>query len=123
MYDVLMMIRPGTMFSRDEMLSVVTDVARSGTGAVRVVGDSIRIELGSAFLQVDFDHAPHVLEESREIAETLGIDCAASVARFVMFGDDPGMDLFNEHVLICERLEETGRFVLFDSAQETLFGQ
>lgn len=123
MYDLLIMLKPGAKFSRDEMLSVAYSVAQSGTGTVGIWGDAIRIEDGAAYLQLEFSNEPHVAEESQEIAESFGIGCAGCTSRYEMSGNDPELDLMNDQILLCERLEETGRFILFDPAAGTLFGE
>jgi hypothetical protein len=114
MYEVLAMIKQGSEFTADEMAGLLRDVGASANRKVTRSGTSFRIGAGDSEIHMNFSDAPHVLVESKEIAEQFGIPCESCVARYEMAGDDPEMELFNDYLLINERLEETGRFVLFD---------
>ena len=73
-------------------------------------------------LTIEFNDAPHVVEESQEIAEAFGIPCGQCDARFEMSGDDPDMELFNDYLLVNERLDAAGCFFVFDPTEGKLFG-
>ena len=72
-------------------------------------------------LQIDHNNAPDVIEESQEIADDFDIACAACAVRFEISGDDPDMKLFNDYLLVVEKLEATGSFYIFDQSEEELF--
>ncbi|MCY2995927.1 MAG: hypothetical protein NTY19_49965, partial [Planctomycetota bacterium] len=75
-----------------------------------------------SYLRVDYNDEPHVIEESKEIAVDCGIPCGQCAARYEMSGDDPEMELFNDYLLVSERLDATGQFLLFDQVEGKLFG-
>ena len=114
MYETLIMLKPGGQFSLEDMLHVVRDVASSGDACVERTGDGILLEEGTAMLGISFSDAPHVADESGEIASQFHVPCQGCAARFEMSGDDPDLDLFNDYLIINERLQETGLFVIFD---------
>ena len=122
MYDTLIMLKPDATFSPDEMAMVLRNVAQSGGRTVECRGTSVIRKSGGAYLQVDFSNGPHVIEESKEIAVAYGIPCDHCAARFEMNGDDPDMDLFNDYLLVNERLEATGNFFIFDPIEGKLLG-
>jgi hypothetical protein len=55
-----------------------------------------------------------VVNESNEIAERFGVPSQGCRTRFEMSGNDPDMTLFNDYLLINERLQAMGNFVIFD---------
>jgi hypothetical protein len=77
-------------------------------------------------LRVYSEFEPHVLLESREIAELYGAGRSdqseiASCANRVTIDsdDDPGMDHYNDYVFVLEVLEQLGAIALFDPVAET----
>lgn len=121
MYDILAMIKPNAAFSLDEMANVLQQVCKSGDGNLAQDDTTFTISANEAELHVGFSDEPHVLEESNEIAAEFDIPCSGCAARYEMSGDDPDMELFNDFLLINERLEESGCFVLFDPVEGKLF--
>lgn len=72
-------------------------------------------------LRVYWEDQPHVVIESREIAERFVTDdtdraiVAACRSRITTAGDpDPGMDHFNDYVYVLEILEEISDAFIFD---------
>lgn len=114
MYDTLIMLRPEAAFTLDALHTLVRDVVREGTATVERVEDCLRVRTAEGSLSIVWNAAPHVLEESNELGEEFGVPTGGCRARFEMSGDDPGMELFNDYLLINERLQATGKFVLFD---------
>ena len=101
----------------DDLHQIVSDVAASrGYVVERDVGH-IRLVAGAASLVIGWSTAPHVVDESNEIAEQFAIPCAGCHTRLEMSGDDPDMELFNDYLLINERLQETGQAVIFDTQE------
>ena len=117
MYETLIMLKPETRFSVDELERVVRDVAAGGTGAVERNGSSIILKTPASYLQIDYSEAPSVLEESEEISRRFGLECRRCRSRFEMHGEDVDMQLFNDYVLINERLGSTHKFFIFSQAE------
>src|SRR5262245_24061317 len=117
MYDTLIMLKPDASFTVDELHAIVGDVMKTGAAAVEREGSLVNVTAGSGSLDIAWHNEAHVVEESNEIAERFGVPSQGCRARFEMAGDDPEMELFNNYLLINERLQETGKFVIFD-AQE-----
>jgi hypothetical protein len=117
MYDTLIMLKPDASFSVDEVHALVVDVMNSEAAAVEREGSRVRVTTGSGSLDIVWDDAGHVVEESNEIAERFGVPSQGCRARLEMAGDDPDMELFNDYLLINERLQATGKFVIFDTQE------
>lgn len=117
MYDTLIMLKSGASFTVEELHAVVLSVMQSKPKAVERNGSHIRIATGSGSLNISWNNAAHVVEESNEIAERFGAPSQGLCARFEMTGDDPDMELFNDYLLINERLQETGKFIIFDTQE------
>jgi hypothetical protein len=117
MYETLIMLKPGAAFTVDELHTVVVEVLRSGRGVVERKGSRVRVTAGSGSLDIAWHDAAHVVEESNEIAERFGVASQGCRGRFEMEGNDPDMELFNEYLLINERLQKTGKFVIFDTQE------
>lgn len=122
MYESLIMLKRNTTFFLDDLEIMVREVAASSAGTIERRNTSIILKSADAFLQIDFNNAPHVIEESKEIAKNCNIACAECVSRFEMYGDDLEMELFNDYLLINERLNDTGKFFIFDQIEGKLFG-
>jgi hypothetical protein len=116
-YETLIMLKPGSTFSVDDLERIALDIAASDGAAVERKHSRVRITAGSAILDIAWDAAPHVAEESNEIAERYAIPCEGCRGRFEMEGDDPEMELFNSYLMINERLQAIGCFVIFDSQE------
>jgi hypothetical protein len=117
MYDTLIMLKPDASFTVDELHALVVDVMNSKAAAVEREGNHVRVTTGSGSLDIVWHNAGHVVEESNEIAERFGVPSQGCRARFEMAGDDPDMELFNDYLLINERLQDTGKFVIFDTQE------
>lgn len=114
MYDTLIMIKPGATFTVDEMLDVVQSVSATGAGSVELNGSTIRLTSGAGILEIAPNSSSYVVEESNDIAERFKIPCRDCTSRYEMSGDDAEMELFNDYLIINERLQERGKFVIFD---------
>jgi hypothetical protein len=84
-------------------------------------GDSLTVTIDEFRFFIGFSCAPHVLLESREIAERFAVqhparDAIAAVAcRFELnSGNDPNMDHFNDMVFICQAVESLGPVYIFN---------
>jgi hypothetical protein len=122
MYEALAYLKPGPAFSLDELERVVRDVARSGEAEVSRSGRTVRLELGGAVMEITENCEPEDLAVCRGIAERYSVPCDGCTACFAFFAEDPEMELFNDYLLVLERLHRTGRFVVFDYTQgEQLF--
>lgn len=120
MYDTLIMLKPGSSFTVDDLHDLVVTAVAGGSECVERQADLIRVTAGSGWLKIGWNDAPHVLEESNEIAEQLSVPCRGCVIRFEMSGDDPEMDLFNVYLIINKNLQSTGCFVIFDAQEGKL---
>lgn len=117
MYNTLIMLKPGASFTVDELHALVVDVMKSGEAVVEREGSHVRVTAASGSLDIAWHNAAHVVEESDEIAERFGVPSHGCKSRFEMAGDDPDMELFNDYLLINERLQASGKFVIFDTQE------
>ena len=120
MYDTLIMLKPDAAFTVDELHALVVDVVKSGEAAVERKGSHVRVAARSGWLDIAWHNSGYVLEESNEIAERFSVPSQGCRARFEMAGDDPDMELFNDYLVINERLQATGKFVIFDTQERKL---
>ncbi|WP_425616729.1 hypothetical protein NA78x_000383 [Anatilimnocola sp. NA78] len=124
MYDTLIMLKPGATFATDDLHRIVSDVAKSGQAKVERSGGQIRLVADGGFIEIGSNDAPHVLQESDEIAKRFSIPCQGCSKRFEMTSEDPEMDLFNDYLMINEQLQSTGLFTIFDTQEcKFLFGE
>ena len=117
MYDTLVMLKPGSTFTVEEMLEVVQKVAAGGVGSVTRTGSTIRLETAAGYFELTLNTSDYVIEESNEIAQQFGIACRDCASRFEMTGQDSDMELFNDYLIINERLQALGKFVIFDTQE------
>ena len=122
MYETLIMLKDGESFSPHDMHELVKDVCGSGQGSFEAAGTSCFIRANDSYIRIHHSAEPHVAEESKEIAEYANMGCADCTSRFEMKGDDMDMLLFNDYLLILERITATDKFFIFDSAQGREFG-
>lgn len=120
MYDTLIMLKPEASFTVDQLYALVMEVVASGEAIVERDVEAIRITTDSATLNIDWNDDAHVIEESHEIAAEFGVPSQGCPARFEMAGDDPDMDFFNDYLIINEKLQATGKFVIFDTQEGRL---
>jgi len=69
---------------------------------------------GEACLEIRENSDSYVPEECHEIADQLSLPCREFRTRYEIAGKDPDMELFNDYLLLAERLQKTGQFVVFD---------
>ena len=120
MYDTLIMLKPNATLRIDDLHRLVCDVAAARGSQVECDSTCVRVVAGSASLVIAWSDAPQVIEESNDIAKQFAIPCTGCHTRLEMNGDDPDMELFNDYLLINERLQETGQVVIFDPQECTL---
>lgn len=72
MYNTLIILKPGTVFSVDEMLAVVQSVAATGRGKVQRLGSTIQLSISDSHIEIGPNNSGDVLVESAEIAEEFG---------------------------------------------------
>lgn len=101
MYEVLAMLKPDAKFTVDQMAAIVEDVCSSAERQVDRDGDAFSILAGDSQFHISFSDAPHIIEESHEIAEHFGIPCSGCSRRYEMAGHDPDM--------LFRALRSTGR--------------
>ena len=114
MYDTLILLKPGAAFSVDEMLEVVQSMAATGGGSVTRKGSAVRLTTPAGHIEITLNSSSYVVEESNDIAERFDIPCRDCTTRYEMSGEDTDMELFNDYLIINERLQKLGRFVIFD---------
>lgn len=119
MYDTLARLKPGESFTVEDLHRLVVEVTRATSAAVERTNQLVSVTLKGGRLDIGWSNAAHVLEESNEIAEQFGAASRGCKGRFEMAGNDPAMELFNSYLLINERLQKTGKFVIFDTQECT----
>jgi hypothetical protein len=117
MYSTLIMLKPRFSFTPDDLHRLVQDVAASSQRTVDRSGNRLRLSGRSGSIDITFNGASYVIRESDEIAVRFGVPSNGCESRFEMAGDDPEMELFNDYLLINERLQEMGGFVIFDTQE------
>ena len=117
MYETLIMLKQGEEFSPQEMHELVKDVCDTGEASFGAVDSSCVIRDDESYIQIDYAASPDVATESKEIAEFANMDCAECTVRFEMNGQDIDMLLFNDYLLVLEKISATNKFYIFDSAQ------
>jgi len=120
MYQTIAMLKPGCAFSVTDMHALVKEVASSGSGSLSQSGTTSKLSSSANYLTIGFSDAPHVAVESKELADTYGLPCGQSTKRIEICGNDPDMDLFNDYLIIAEKLHGTGKFVVYDLAEGKL---
>ena len=127
-YDTLAMIRPGApaRYNLDWIEQLAREVAEgSGTTVTRKPvfprGHRICLSQDGVELSIYYSDEPHIALESKEIAAEYGAPCQGSKARFKLLGSDLDLVLMNDHQRICERLHNTGDFILFSGQAGLLF--
>lgn len=115
MYDTLIMLKPNARFRLDDLQALVSDVATAGGRVIELDADCVRLVADTATIVIHWSAASHVIQESNDIAKRFAIPCAGCHIRLEMSGDDPDMELFDDYMLINERLHETGQVVIFDT--------
>jgi hypothetical protein len=91
----------------------------------------LRFKIQDYTFDIHYVAAPHVREESGEMAKYYkGDDQAAKLeiqncpARFEMSGDDdPNLDYFNDSIMIQEAMEALGIILIFDPFRGTFTNQ
>ena len=125
MYETLLILKKDQTFSLEDMDKVVAEAASFGVAKYSREGHSFNLSVDGGFLNIGFSDHSDVLLESNEMAEIRGIDCAGATQRFEISGQaqdfDAHMDLFNEYLNICQTLNATGKFVIYDSQEGKLF--
>lgn len=124
MYETVIMVKAGRVFTYEEIDAIVHEVSGSDKRRLEVTSGSWIIHTGSnylPYLRIDHHVAPHIKEESQELARNFGLDCAHCVDRYEMEGNDPDTALFNDFLLITEKLHQTGKLIVFDAAQGELY--
>ncbi len=117
MYDTLIMLKPDASFTPDGLYELVAGVVTSNEAQLSREGKGVRIAIGDSWIEIAWNPSGYVRVESDEIADRFSIPCRGCHRRFEMTGDDPTMDLFNDYLLINERLQATNDFVIFDSQE------
>jgi hypothetical protein len=123
MYEMLMMLKPGEAFSVESMEALVRAVCHNDEVGVFRRDDTITVKDDDAQIIISFSDGDWVAEEARELADHFGVPSAGCIERYEMSGNDPEMVLFNVFLLINERLDSTGLFILFDCFSGDLFGK
>ena len=122
MYETLIVIDPEDDLSPDRVgaaLAALYSKSAAETPAISGSGTSLTLRWPDFVLEIHHSALPHVLEESREIAELAPAShrsrIAACRARLEIGGsDDPGMEFFNDFCHVVGALEELGTVYTFD---------
>ena len=119
-YETFAMLKPTAKFSLDELERIVRSVAESGGAEVSRSGRKLRMSIGEAVLEIGENSDYYVAEECNEIADQLSIPRENFPTRYEFAAEDPELELFNDYLLVAERLQKTGKFVIFDCTQGKL---
>ncbi len=122
MYETLIMLKPDQQFSMTEMEQLVQDVCSNGQAQVSLSGETLHVEDSGAVLMISFSDGDWVAEEAQELAQRKNLPTQGVTVRYEMNGRDEDMQLYNDYLLINERLDATGKFIIFDQFTGQLFG-
>lgn len=122
MYETLILIKAPCKFDLNEMNDLIAEVVMGTDSAIERGERSLTIRRGNAYIKIVLHDAPSVIEESKEISQYYGLDCAECMERFEMSGDDPDMEMFNDYLLVNKRLQKTGKVIIFDPGSGKEFG-
>ena len=124
MYETLILVDADSLITGDAIENALAAVYSQSKGAGAVVkrnGSSFKVAWPEFFLELGLSTAPHVLEESQEIAlefakgrpeqDKIG-RCHTRVE--LAGADDPGMDYFNDYCYVVEAIEKLGTVYTFD---------
>lgn len=117
MYETLIMLKEGEEYSPQQMHELVKGICGSGEAVFEVIDTSCVMRDGESFIRIDYSSAPDVAIESKEIAAYAGMDCSECKIRYEMNGQDMEMLLFNDYLLVLDKISATNKFLIFDSAQ------
>ena len=120
MYETFAMLKSDRAFSLDELEGMAREVADSGDAEVSRSGPAVRLTAGESFLEIRENRDDYVAEECQEIADQLSLPRQEFRTRYEIAGTDPDMELFNDYLLLAERMQKTGQFVIFDCNQGKL---
>src|SRR4030095_2714852 len=113
MYETMIMVQADCTFSVEEMYALACQACPGAD--VHRSGNWIEVKDDDETLTIKFNSDDYVVEESNEIGHKYDRPCVGSTARYEMWGsDDPDMALFNSYFSINKRLQENGKFVIFD---------
>jgi hypothetical protein len=129
----MLMIHPDRPIGiRDLQATLERTYARPGrkanTPAIAVHGRLLELAFPGLTFRVSYDDAPHVIEESSEIAARFGggrsdqAAIALCASRFFVEteGSDENMKYFNDFVTIVSCAEKAGRVFQFDPVSGTI---
>lgn len=125
MYELLILSSAESTPSLDKLEAAVRAEFESQTPphpvTTSIDADQLTVVVGGFHFYIGFADEPHVLAESREIAEEFAADRADSAviarasSRFELSSDDdPDMDHFNDMLFICHAAESLGPVFIFD---------
>lgn len=118
MYETLLLLKPNSTTTLDEVEQALRLIAASGGATVERRSNSVVYRKVDGYLQVALNQGPSVLEESREIAGDTGfVDCGVCDIRYEVGGDDAEMSLLNDYCLLLEAFEAMGCFYIFDQIE------
>jgi hypothetical protein len=124
MYETLILVDADTSIAVDAIHTAIANVYPESAGSppqVTRTGSTIRIAWPEFAFELYHTDAPHVLQESRQIAS----ECAARrpererIAQCrerveLWGGDDLEMDYFNDYCFIVQAIESLARVYTFD---------
>jgi hypothetical protein len=120
MYETLVILKISEKFSPDEMFQLVQDTCANDKTEVAQYGNSITITSGNGEININFNNADFVLEESIIIAKRFSLPCADSSMRFEVYGTDPDGDLIHSYYQVVRNLQATNKFIIFDQTEQKL---
>lgn len=118
MYETLMLLKPGCTFRPEQMEELVSDVCAGEPRTVSRENDIVYVRAGESYIQIVLNDGPDVAAEAHELADEYGVDCHECTVRYEMNGEDHDMELFNDHLIINERLEDQGCFIILYQSGE-----
>jgi hypothetical protein len=126
-YEALILLPLGTSASLDDAEQLITGfIERQDAGKERYDlsrhGSTLYMAVGEWSVAIRFNASPSVIEEARQIGDYYGANrhdkelLATYGSRFEIESvtDDPGMDYFNDYVLILELLSSYPSAKIFD---------
>lgn len=127
-YHVVGLVPPNNPLEFSQVVEIIrTDLAsKKSPLIVTIATDTLTVPVGTWTLRVRWENGPHVLAESKEIAELFAKErpdanvIATCNRRIVTAGDDdPAMTYFNEYAFVLEALQSIDGIFLFEPNDST----
>ncbi len=112
------MIKPESELPVSEMQAMLEKLCLTDHSLELSQGDSgFVIRRGQSAISILFSQEPHVVEESKEIAEAFAVPCEGCYSRYELEAEVVDDEIFNDFIILIDILAARSELVLFDAVQ------